>query len=578
MNGPSSYSFNAFRCLGGVYVFGGDSLFATGTYIDTLGGAASTGCDSIVTLNLLVSSPTYRFDTVAICSPATYAFNGQLLNASGLYLDTVSGNAPGVCDTIVNLILRVNNPSTSTITAQICANGSYLFNGRILRTAGTYTDTLTNAANCDSIVTLNLSIGALATASVSITICAPNSYAFDGRSLTATGVYIDTISGSSGACDTIVTLNLTVNQPSATTLNETICSPTTYSFNGQTLSTSGTYTATLTNAAGCDSVITLNLTVNQPSATTINQTICSPTTYSFDGQLLSVTGIYRDTLTNAAGCDSVITLNLSVGQHNDSILNLSICDPDSFLFNNLYLSVSGTYLDTLTNITGCDSVVTLVLTVNRYLPSDTTVSDTICAPHPGQIGGYSFKNRLLTITGTYQDTFVNVFGCDSVTSVTGSAPVNSSGGSTPAISLASGYGDTQNPYASKTANYVLASPNGSSGVPTFRALVAADVPTLNQNTTGTAASIASGAANQLLYQSGASTTTFATAPTVSGTYLKWNGSAFAWDTPAGTGDVVGPASATDNAITRFDTTTGKLIQNSLVTIDDTGVITAPAEQ
>ena len=75
-----------------------------------------------------------------------------------------------------------------------------------------------------------------------------------------------------------------------------------------------------------------------------------------------------------------------------------------------------------------------------------------------------------------------------VTSVTGTSPIASSGGATPAISLASGYGDTQNPFASKTANYFLAAPNGSAGAPTFRAIVAADVPTLNQNTTGTAAS------------------------------------------------------------------------------------------
>lgn len=76
-----------------------------------------------------------------------------------------------------------------------------------------------------------------------------------------------------------------------------------------------------------------------------------------------------------------------------------------------------------------------------------------------------------------------------VTSVTGTSPVVSSGGATPAISLAASYGDTQNPYASKTANYVLAAPNGTAGVPTFRAIVAADIPTLNQNTTGTAANI-----------------------------------------------------------------------------------------
>ena len=79
-----------------------------------------------------------------------------------------------------------------------------------------------------------------------------------------------------------------------------------------------------------------------------------------------------------------------------------------------------------------------------------------------------------------------------VTAVTGTSPVVSSGGATPAISLASGYGDTLNPYASKTANYVLAAPNGSAGVPTFRAVVAADIPTLNQSTTGSAATLTTG--------------------------------------------------------------------------------------
>jgi hypothetical protein len=73
-----------------------------------------------------------------------------------------------------------------------------------------------------------------------------------------------------------------------------------------------------------------------------------------------------------------------------------------------------------------------------------------------------------------------------VTSVTGTSPVVSSGGTTPAISLASGYGDTLNPYATKTNNYVLAgAASGGSTTPTFRALVAADIPnTLNATTFG----------------------------------------------------------------------------------------------
>lgn len=113
-----------------------------------------------------------------------------------------------------------------------------------------------------------------------------------------------------------------------------------------------------------------------------------------------------------------------------------------------------------------------------------------------------------------------------VTSVSGTAPVASSGGTTPTISLDSGYGDTQNPYGSKTANFVLAAPNGTAGVPTFRAVVAADIPTLNQNTTGTASNvtgtvaIANGGTGATSAQSGMNALAGAV---TSGSYLRGNG-------------------------------------------------------
>jgi hypothetical protein len=94
--------------------------------------------------------------------------------------------------------------------------------------------------------------------------------------------------------------------------------------------------------------------------------------------------------------------------------------------------------------------------------------------------GLSFSTGTLSATG----------GGGGISSVTATSPVASSGGATPDISLNAAYGDTLNPYASKTANYVLAAPNGSAGVPTFRAIVAADIPTLNQNTTGSSGSVA----------------------------------------------------------------------------------------
>lgn len=130
--------------------------------------------------------------------------------------------------------------------------------------------------------------------------------------------------------------------------------------------------------------------------------------------------------------------------------------------------------------------------------------------------GVSFSLGTLSATGSG----------GTVTSVTGTSPVVSSGGTTPAISLAAAYGDTLNPYAAKTANYVLAGPtSGASAVPTFRALVAADIPALPYGT-GTVTSVSVVSANGFAGSVATSTTTPAITLTTTITgLLKGNGTA-----------------------------------------------------
>lgn len=86
------------------------------------------------------------------------------------------------------------------------------------------------------------------------------------------------------------------------------------------------------------------------------------------------------------------------------------------------------------------------------------------------------------------DTTGNYVASIATTSPLSGGAAGSEGG-TLTLSLASGYGDTQNPYASKTAKTFLAAPNAANGVPTFRLIAASDIPTLNQNTTGSAAKL-----------------------------------------------------------------------------------------
>lgn len=147
----------------------------------------------------------------------------------------------------------------------------------------------------------------------------------------------------------------------------------------------------------------------------------------------------------------------------------------------------------------------------------------------------AFTNANITVNAKGLVTAVASGSPGGVTSVTGTSPVASSGGTTPAISLAAAYGDTLNPYASKTANFILAAPTGVAGVPTFRAVVAADIPTLNQNTTGTAANV-TGTVAIINGGTGATTATAAfdaLAPTQtsnSGKYLTTNGTTTSWGT------------------------------------------------
>ena len=193
-----------------------------------------------------------------------------------------------------------------------------------------------------------------------------------------------------------------------------------------------------------------------------------------------------------------------------------------------------------------------------------------------------------TISGTYPN--FTIASADqytgTVTGVTGTSPISSSGGTAPAISLASGYGDTQNPYASKTANYFLAAPNGSAGVPSFRAIVAADIPTLNQNTTGTASNVtgtvalANGGSGQTTAQ--AAMNAFAGAVT-SGSYLRGNGTNVvmstiqAADVPTlnqNTTGSAGSVATTDFTIVQSGT---KLLfkygATTIASLDSTGVFT-----
>ncbi len=205
----------------------------------------------------------------------------------------------------------VKRQSNSTTNASICAGSTYLFNGNTYSNTGTYYVYLTNSVGCDSVAILNLNVKAKSTTTISATICSGSSYTFNGNVYSVAGSYIAHLTNSVG-CDSAATLLLTVKSASYSRTNASICAGTSYQFNGINYTTSGTYTTHLINAAGCDSAATLVLTVRDITTSTTNASICSGSSYTFNGNVYSTAGTYTVYLTNAENCDSVATLVLTV--------------------------------------------------------------------------------------------------------------------------------------------------------------------------------------------------------------------------------------------------------------------------
>jgi hypothetical protein len=317
--------------------------------VNALPSAAITGNSSICqgeSVTLTAGGGTYSWsnnggtNAIATFSPTT----------STTYTVTVTGagNCTAIATktvTVNSVTATINGPTTicSGLSATLTAGGgnTYVWNNSLGNsaaitvspsTATTYTVTVTGVGNCTATASQTVSVQNTPTAtvsgptsvcagsSVSLTANGGNTYSWSNGlgssstvSVSPTTATTYTVTASLGAnCSASTTYTVTVLQPSASSFSQTICNGETFGFDGNSLSASGAYTQTLVNSVGCDSVITLNLIVLSPITTSLSQTICAGGNYDFNGTLLTQAGTYYDTLASTQNCDSVVTLQLAL--------------------------------------------------------------------------------------------------------------------------------------------------------------------------------------------------------------------------------------------------------------------------
>ncbi len=213
-----------------------------------------------------------------------------------------------------------------------------------------------------------------------ITSC--NSYNWiDGNIYTANNnTATHTLTNVAG-CDSVVALDLTINYPTMSTNIVTSCDSYTWIDGNIYTANNNTAIHTLTNVAGCDSVVTLDLTINDPSTDTDVISACNSYTW-IDGVIYTENNnIATHTLINSVGCDSVITLDLTFN-NNTGVDIQTACDSYTWIDGVTYTENNNTAIHTLTNVAGCDSVVALDLTIEEvnasiFASDNTLMSSTI---------------------------------------------------------------------------------------------------------------------------------------------------------------------------------------------------------
>ncbi|SFT47391.1 Por secretion system C-terminal sorting domain-containing protein [Lishizhenia tianjinensis] len=340
-----------------VYDFSGNNNHGTATNMDLTGAASN-----YVVGAGLTSGMNANFSSVTSCGDYTWAENSMTYTTSGLYTETTT-NVNG-CDSIIVLNLTVLGADAITETVTACNTYTWATNNQTYTTSGQYVETLTNINGCDSIVTLDLTIGLPTSGTDVITAC--DSYTWiDGVTYTASNnTATHTIPNALG-CDSVVTLDLTINNSDAVTQTVSNCGIYTWAENGQSYFQSGQYTHTLTNINGCDSVITLDLTINLDYTIADNVNACDSYTWPVNGMTYTASGTHTENFTSVGGCDSTRILNLTVNSSTSSTQTEVACATYTWAADGMTYTTSGQYTATLQTVAGCDSVVTLDLTIDN---------------------------------------------------------------------------------------------------------------------------------------------------------------------------------------------------------------------
>ena len=356
-----------------------------------------------------------------------------IAGAGGMYYVRYEVISDPTCFSVDSIFVTINPSYNIADNITVCENTSVTYpdgTSETITASTTHNSNLMTVAGCDSIIVTSVTMNPVYNISESITVCENTSVTYpDGSSetITASTTHNSNMLTAAG-CDSIIVTTVTMNPVYNLSENVTICENASLTYpdgTNEIITANTSHTSNLLTWAGCDSIIVTNVTMEPAQNITENVNACENSNYIYpDGFAENITAnsSHVSNLISVAGCDSIITTNVTMDPLAVAGTNASVTYCQTSGASDLYLELGGTpdaggsWSPVLTSGTGVfdpasDASGTYTYTVTNPCGSVSAdvVVDVIAIPDPGTNGTISFCSAdpsydLFTVLGGSPDT------------------------------------------------------------------------------------------------------------------------------------------------------------------------------
>lgn len=286
-------------CPGTTVTVAGNIYSQPTTVLDTIPGLNNT-CDTLITYVLKLLPQVTITDSIEFCAGTFVTINGIQYNSAATVLDTFPGTGTA-CDTLVTYVLQVLPYNQKAQTIEFCPGRSVNIGGQFYSTPGIVLDTIPGIGRaCDTIVTYTLVQLPQPVRAETITFCPRSGVLIGGQFYTQAGIVPDTVPGSAGACDTIITYTLTILPQPVRAETILFCPGETIKIGGQSYTQPGTVLDTLPGAGiACDTIVTYTLAYKVPAPSVVQITCPNPISVDVAGGSTNAVVTYADATANS---------------------------------------------------------------------------------------------------------------------------------------------------------------------------------------------------------------------------------------------------------------------------------------